>query len=169
MAGYNWLEHDGRTAGTQVINDIENNVQIKVYLLKTPSGSSGGSWAARIGGQPLDPSELYSILQAVLASSYAILHEDRPSRVSLITYYGLESLGSLQLDSHEDEGKEVGQFKCTHIQRADVIFSQGIDGPITLTGSVQSLGGFTFRQIEGGTRVVKAVISADFQPCHSQQ
>ena len=57
MAGYNWLEHDGRTAGTQVINDIENNVQIKVYLLKTPSGSSGGSWAARIGGQPLDPSE----------------------------------------------------------------------------------------------------------------
>ena len=57
MAGYNWLEHDGRTAGTQVINDIENNVQVKVHLLKTPSGSNGGSWAARIGGQPLDPSE----------------------------------------------------------------------------------------------------------------
>ena len=67
MAGYNWLEHDGRTAGTQVINDIENNVQVKVHLLKTPSGSNGGSWAARIGGQPLDPSELHWMLYALLA------------------------------------------------------------------------------------------------------
>ena len=86
----------------------------------------------------------------MLAPSYAILHKDRPSRVSLITYYGLESLGSLQLDSHDDEGKEVGHFKCLHLRRADVFFSQGIDGPITLTGSVQSLGGFAFRQVEGG-------------------
>lgn len=56
LASYNWIMHDGRTAGVQRIVDEENNVKLSVDLLKTPGGL-GGSWAARISGEPVDPSE----------------------------------------------------------------------------------------------------------------
>lgn len=42
----------------QIIKDVENNVQLKVEMLKTPVGLEGGSWAARISGEPIDPSKL---------------------------------------------------------------------------------------------------------------
>lgn len=54
LAGYNWLEHDGRSSGIQVIKDTENNVELTTQLLKTPGGEEGGSWAMRIAGQPID-------------------------------------------------------------------------------------------------------------------
>ena len=55
LGGYAWTEHDGRSAGTQVIKDVENNVQLKTEFLKTPAGIEGGSWAVRISGEPIDP------------------------------------------------------------------------------------------------------------------
>lgn len=41
----------------QVIEDSANNVQLKIEFLKVPQGKNGGSWAARISGQPMDNSE----------------------------------------------------------------------------------------------------------------
>jgi mannosyl-oligosaccharide glucosidase len=48
--------HDGRSAGVQQIVDSENNVKLSIELLKVPGGLEGGSWAARISGEPVDPS-----------------------------------------------------------------------------------------------------------------
>lgn len=59
LTAYNWLEHDGRTSGVQLIKDAENNVQLRIEFLKSPvSGGNGGSWAARLSGEPLDRCEL---------------------------------------------------------------------------------------------------------------
>ena len=54
LALYSWTEHDGRSAGVQIIKDLDNNVLLKTELLKTPGGSEGGSWAVRISGEPID-------------------------------------------------------------------------------------------------------------------
>ena len=58
LANYNWIVHDGRTAGVQHIVDAENNVKLAIELLKTPGGEEGGSWAARISGEPVDTCSL---------------------------------------------------------------------------------------------------------------
>lgn len=109
LSSYNWVMHDGRSAGIQQINDAENNVKLSVELLKTAGGLEGGNWAARISGAPINAS--------------------RPSRIALVTYYGLEGLGTLQFDPEEE-------------------LNEGIDGPIELSGSVASLGAFSIRQVE---------------------
>lgn len=62
----------------------------------------------------------------------ACLNTDRASRISLITYYGLEGLGNLDIDSHEED-------------------EEGLEGNINLTGSVPSLGKFAFRQEESAS------------------
>ena len=62
LTAYNWLEHDGRTSGVQLIKDAENNVQLRIEFLKSPvSGGNGGSWAARVSGEPLDRCEPFPI------------------------------------------------------------------------------------------------------------
>lgn len=55
MSGYTWTEYDAREGGVQVIKDAPNNVVITTELLKVPGGVHGGSWAARIKGEPLNP------------------------------------------------------------------------------------------------------------------
>ena len=57
LEGYTWTEHDLRDGGVQVLNDTQNNVQITTEWLKVPGGDSGGSWAARIKGKPLQEGE----------------------------------------------------------------------------------------------------------------
>ena len=48
-----WTEYDPREGGVQVIKDGLNNVKITTEFLKVPGGDHGGSWAARIKGEPL--------------------------------------------------------------------------------------------------------------------
>lgn len=58
MQSYTWTEYDPQAGGVQIIKDGNNNVMITTELLKVPGGEHGGSWAARIKGEPIDPSEL---------------------------------------------------------------------------------------------------------------
>ena len=55
LSGYTWTEYDPREGGVQVMNDAPNNVKITTEFLKVPGGAYGGSWAARVKGEPLTP------------------------------------------------------------------------------------------------------------------
>ena len=63
MAGYTWTEYDAREGGIQVIKDPRNNVQVTTEFLKFPGGEHGGSWAARIKGEPMDTCACHLLLQ----------------------------------------------------------------------------------------------------------
>ncbi|KAI8961584.1 glycoside hydrolase family 63 protein [Daldinia sp. FL1419] len=52
MAGYGWDEYDTRRGGVQHIHDAGNKIDITTEFVKIPSGAHGGSWAARIKGEP---------------------------------------------------------------------------------------------------------------------
>jgi mannosyl-oligosaccharide glucosidase len=56
LDGYTWTEYDAKDGGVQVIKDTQNNVKITTEFLKVPGGEHGGSWAARVRGEPVDPS-----------------------------------------------------------------------------------------------------------------
>ena len=53
LAGYTWTEYDAREGGIQVLKDSQNNVKVTTEYLKVPGGEHGGSWAARVKGEPL--------------------------------------------------------------------------------------------------------------------
>ncbi|KAH9853984.1 glycoside hydrolase [Lenzites betulinus] len=109
LGGYSWTEYDAREGGEQVIRDGMNNVKITTQFLKVPGGEHGGSWAARIKGEPINPAV--------------------PSRVSPIFYLGLEGIGGIEMETEEDE--------------------DGIEGPISFTGSTPDLDDFAIRIVEG--------------------
>lgn len=52
---FSWTTYDPRQGGVQVLEDGPNNVVITTELLKLPGGDHGGSWVARIKGDPLNP------------------------------------------------------------------------------------------------------------------
>ncbi|OBZ75646.1 putative mannosyl-oligosaccharide glucosidase [Grifola frondosa] len=83
LDSYTWTEYDAREGGVQVIKDSLNNVKLTTEFLKIPGGQNGGSWAARIKGEPLN-----------LGS---------PSRISTIFYFGLEGLGGIDMETEENE------------------------------------------------------------------
>ncbi|CAL1704069.1 unnamed protein product [Somion occarium] len=83
LDSYTWTKYDAREGGVQVIKDSQNNVKLTTEYLKVPGGEHGGSWAARIKGQPLNP--------------------DQPSRISTIFYAGIDGLGGIDLETDEDE------------------------------------------------------------------
>lgn len=56
MSGYTWTEYDAREGGIQILKDPKNNVQVTTEFLKVPGGDHGGSWAARIKGEPINDS-----------------------------------------------------------------------------------------------------------------
>ncbi|OSD02823.1 glycoside hydrolase family 63 protein [Trametes coccinea BRFM310] len=109
LNSYTWTEYDARQGGEQVIKDGINNVVITTQFLKVPGGAHGGSWAARIKGEPMNPAY--------------------PSRISTVFYIGLEGLGGIDMDSEEDEN--------------------GIEGPVSFSGSTPELDDFTIRIVEG--------------------
>jgi mannosyl-oligosaccharide glucosidase len=53
LDGYEWTEYDTRQGGVQVLKDSANNVKITTEFLKVQGGDHGGSWAARIKGEPM--------------------------------------------------------------------------------------------------------------------
>lgn len=55
LNGYTWTTYDAREGGVQVLNDGYNNVKITTEFIKVPGGKHGGSWAARIKGEPINP------------------------------------------------------------------------------------------------------------------
>ncbi|KAF8631416.1 hypothetical protein AX17_005094 [Amanita inopinata Kibby_2008] len=93
LDSYTWTEYDTRRGGVQVLKDSDNNVKITTEFLKFPGGDHGGSWAARIKGEPLT--------------------KDKPSRVSAIFYAGLEGLGGLDMETEEDENGIDGEFRLS--------------------------------------------------------
>ncbi|KAI1914025.1 Processing alpha glucosidase I [Ophidiomyces ophidiicola] len=52
MAGYGWEEYDIRNGGRQTIHDAGNTLDLTIDFIKVPGGNHGGSWAARIKGNP---------------------------------------------------------------------------------------------------------------------
>ncbi|KAI1648099.1 glycoside hydrolase family 63 protein [Daldinia loculata] len=70
MAGYGWDEYDTRRGGVQHIHDAGNKIDITTEFVKIPSGAHGGSWAARIKGEPRDdaPSDLQTTVLFYVAS-----------------------------------------------------------------------------------------------------
>jgi len=57
LDSYTWTQYDPREGGVQEIKDSQNNVKITTEFLKVPGGKNGGSWAARIKGEPMDTCE----------------------------------------------------------------------------------------------------------------
>ncbi|KAA1099946.1 Processing alpha glucosidase I [Puccinia graminis f. sp. tritici] len=105
LNGYGFDKHDGRNFASHYLKDQLNNVELRVQMLKVPGGQYGGSWALRINGKKLD--------------------EARDSKISLVNYFGLDGLGSFQIENEEDE--------------------EGIDGEVKISGSTTQLGDFTIR------------------------
>ncbi|KAF5386975.1 hypothetical protein D9615_001779 [Tricholomella constricta] len=93
LDSYTWTEYDARQGGVQVIRDSANNVQITTEFLKVAGGDHGGSWAARVKGEPIKP--------------------DVPSRISTIFYFGLEGIGGLEMETDEDENGIKGEFRLS--------------------------------------------------------
>lgn len=60
MASYGFTQHDARSAAVEHIKDTDNNLDIKISWLKVAGQNLGGSWAYRVEGKPIDPSQLNS-------------------------------------------------------------------------------------------------------------
>ena len=68
LDGYTWTEYDTREGGVQVIKDSFNNVKLITEFLKVAGGDHGGSWAARIKGEPLDKGPLHYLFVTLMLS-----------------------------------------------------------------------------------------------------
>ncbi|KAJ3573199.1 hypothetical protein NP233_g2589 [Leucocoprinus birnbaumii] len=93
LDSYSWTEYDTRQGGVQVIKDSHNNVKITTEFLKIAGGDHGGSWAARIKGEPIDAGKI--------------------SHISTIFYFGLEGMGGLEMETDEDENGIEGPIKLS--------------------------------------------------------
>ncbi|KAF5324636.1 hypothetical protein D9611_004403 [Ephemerocybe angulata] len=110
LDSYTWTEFDAREGGVQVLKDGLNNVKITTELLKVAGGENGGSWAARIKGEPLVP--------------------DVPSRISTIFYLGLEGIGGLDMETDEDDNGIDGPVKFSgNSAQLDDFTVRIVDGP----------------------------------------
>ncbi|TFK42937.1 glycoside hydrolase [Crucibulum laeve] len=110
LDSYTWTEYDTREGGVQVLKDGANNVKITTEFLKVAGGDHGGSWAARVKGEPLNPS--------------------LPSRISTMFYFGLEGLGGLDMETDEDENGITGELKLTgSTPELDEFTIRVVDGP----------------------------------------
>ncbi|KAF9036697.1 glycoside hydrolase [Panaeolus papilionaceus] len=110
LDGYTWTEYDVREGGVQVLKDGFNNVKITTEFLKVPGGDYGGSWAARVKGEPID--------------------KDKLSRISTIFYFGLEGFGELDMDTPEDENGLAGRIKLSgSTPDLDEFAIKIVDGP----------------------------------------
>ncbi|CAK7263585.1 Processing alpha glucosidase I [Sporothrix epigloea] len=114
MEGYGWDEFDTRLGGTQTIHDKFNNIDITTTFIKVPGGAHGGSWGARIKGEP----------RPKLAT------EDDPttSVKTMVVFYLAQ----------EEEGAQVS---VKDVSGADWD-EKGFAGDITFEGASKGLGSF---------------------------
>ncbi|KXS13948.1 glycoside hydrolase family 63 protein [Gonapodya prolifera JEL478] len=78
---YGWELHDGRTFGSQWMDDHENNAKLRTDFVKFHESGQTGDWGARITGSNIRPSE--------------------EAKVSVIYYVALEGEGTLRLQSKD--------------------------------------------------------------------
>lgn len=52
MAMYGWSTYDARAGGTQIIQDVGNQIDITTEFVKKSGGQSAGNWALRVKGKP---------------------------------------------------------------------------------------------------------------------
>lgn len=52
MAMYGWTTYDARTGGTQIIQDVGNQIDVTTEFIKKSEGQSSGNWALRVKGKP---------------------------------------------------------------------------------------------------------------------
>ncbi|KAJ3217244.1 Processing alpha glucosidase I [Dinochytrium kinnereticum] len=103
---YTWTAHDGRTFGSQTLEDPANNVKLKTEMLKVPGGQHGGDWVVRISGESLTAEE--------------------ESHVMIYYYIGVDGQGYTDLKNDVADGEglkghvivkgsspDVGEFKVT--------------------------------------------------------
>jgi mannosyl-oligosaccharide glucosidase len=64
LDSYMFTHHDPREGAVQVIKDSRDNVKLTIEWLKVPGGEHGGSWGARVKGEPLDPGEPFTSVTA---------------------------------------------------------------------------------------------------------
>jgi hypothetical protein len=69
---YTWTQFDAREGGIQVLKDSQNNVKITTELLKVDGGENGGSWAARIMGEPINQGSDISALMSNSCSLFRL-------------------------------------------------------------------------------------------------
>ncbi|KAG6016370.1 hypothetical protein E4U43_003755 [Claviceps pusilla] len=86
IRGYGWDEYDARTGGVQTIHDLGNKIDITTSFVKTPGGTHGGSWAARIKGK---------------------LHDNAPENSKTVVYFYLAQEDAGELEP-QGEGSELG-------------------------------------------------------------
>jgi mannosyl-oligosaccharide glucosidase len=140
LTSYSYTQHDGRTYAVEDLVDGKNNVKITVSWLKNEDGDE---WAVRIEGDAIDQGTLITIphLKCYQAHGTAL-----PSRVSILYHFGLEGLGSLQLDN------PVGNGVCCladTLGKAWLIEQvTGLEGDISLTGATPQLGNFKLRIVD---------------------
>ncbi|KAI1438796.1 glycoside hydrolase family 63 protein [Xylaria sp. CBS 124048] len=87
MAGYGWEEYDTRKGGIQTIHDSKNQIDITTTFVKVPGGANGGSWAARIKGEP---------------------RADAPEDLKTSVFFYITSEGQLETIDVADEGTPTG-------------------------------------------------------------
>ncbi|KAG5650166.1 hypothetical protein H0H81_000476, partial [Sphagnurus paluster] len=127
LDSYTWTEYDARQGGVQVIRDSANNVKITTEFLKIPGGDHGGSWAARVKGEPIKPG-IHHIDPDNLETENSRV--DLPSRISTIFYFGLEGLGGLEMETDENENGIKGDFKLSgSTPELDDFYIRVVDGP----------------------------------------
>jgi hypothetical protein len=64
LDGYTWTQFDAREGGIQVLKDSVNNVKVTTELLMVDGGEHGGSWAARIKGEPINEGSNISYMRS---------------------------------------------------------------------------------------------------------
>ncbi|KAI0381837.1 glycoside hydrolase family 63 protein [Hypomontagnella monticulosa] len=106
MAGYGWDEYDTRKGGVQQIHDAGNKIDITTEFVKIPGGGHGGSWAARIKGEPREdaPSDLkttilFYVTSEALGDSIEIVNDgDKQGFEGDVTFMGKsQALGDYKL------------------------------------------------------------------------
>jgi mannosyl-oligosaccharide glucosidase len=104
MAMYGWTTYDVRTGGTQIIQDVGNQIDISTEFIKKSEGQSAGNWALRIKGK---------------------LRKDAPAdlKTSVVFYVGMEAMESCadcqleafeQLGAGEDKSVQAVNFAVKH-------------------------------------------------------
>ncbi|KAI2470291.1 glycoside hydrolase family 63 protein [Annulohypoxylon bovei var. microspora] len=113
MAGYGWDEYDTRKGGVQHIRDAGNKIDITTEFVKIPGGSHGGSWAARIKGEPradappdLKTTVLFYVASEALGDTVEVGNGDEDGFESDVAFLGKsQSLGDFKLVVTKGKGE----------------------------------------------------------------
>jgi mannosyl-oligosaccharide glucosidase len=73
MRGYGWDEYDIRHGGRETIHDAGNTLDLTIDFVKVPGGNHGGSWGARIKGQPAEPDQITTLIFTAALDGEGIL------------------------------------------------------------------------------------------------